>query len=90
MKITATNCLLVYNKEQAAETINRFLKSSKQAIEIRFGIGYFISLKKHTTNKQALLEIHTSGYDETMPLIDAIEWIKWELTDREASRCFIA
>jgi adenine-specific DNA methylase len=31
------------------------------------------------------IEIHTSGYDDTLPAKEAIEWLKWELLDRAAN-----
>ena len=71
--------------EQASSEINQFLKSNKTDVEIRFVQGYFIKLKKHIKKGLPFLEIHTSGYDDTLTATEAIEWLKWELIDRRAN-----
>jgi hypothetical protein len=71
--------------EQASSEINQFLKSNKTDVEIRFVQGYFIKLKKHIKKGLPFLEIHTSGYDDTLTVTEAIEWLKWELIDRRAN-----
>ncbi len=78
MKIT-----LYFN--DVVETINKFLLSAKREIELQFEGGFFMKLKKHTQNGSNFLEIHTSGYDETLPMEKAIEWVKWELYDCKAN-----
>ena len=71
--------------EQATNEINQFLKSDKIDAEMRFVQGYFIKLRKHIKNGLPFLEIHTSGYDDTLTVTEAIEWLKWELIDRRAN-----
>ena len=71
--------------EQATNEINEFLKSNKVETEIRFAHGYFIKLKKHIKRGLPFIEIHTSGYDDTMTAAEAIEWLKWELLDSRAN-----
>lgn len=71
--------------EQASSEINQFLKSNKTDVEIRFVQGYFIKLKKHIKKGLPFLEIHTSGYDDTLTVTEAREWLKWELIDRRAN-----
>lgn len=57
----------------AMKRINEFLKSSKREYELRFNDGFFVKLKKHIKNKEQFLEIHTSGYGDTLPAYEAIE-----------------
>lgn len=71
--------------EQATDKINSFLKSNSLETEIRFTRGYFIKLKKHIKKGLPFLEIHTSGYDDTLTATEAIDWLKWELIDRRAN-----
>ena len=71
--------------EQATNEINRFLKSNKTDTEMRFVQGYFIKLKKHIKKGLPFIEIHTSGYDDTLTASEAIDWLKWELVDRRAN-----
>ena len=71
--------------EQATNEINEFLKSDKMDTEMRFVQGYFIKLKKHIKTGLPFIEIHTSGYDDTLPASEAIDWLKWELVDRRAN-----
>ena len=71
--------------EQATNEINRFLKSNEMDIEMRFVQGYFIKLKKHIKKGLPFIEIHTSGYDDTLTASEAIDWLKWELVDRRAN-----
>ena len=71
--------------EQAANEINEFLKSNKMDTEMRFVQGYFIKLKKHIKKGLPFIEIHTSGYDDTLTASEAIDWLKWELVDRRAN-----
>ena len=71
--------------EQAANEINQFLKSKKTDVEMRFVQGYFIKLKKHIKEGLPFIEIHTSGYDDTLTATEAIDWLKWELIDRRAN-----
>lgn len=68
-----------------ANKINDFLKSSKKEIDLRFKHGYYIRLKKHTVNGNPFVEIHTSGYDDTLTLTESINWLLWELIDRDAN-----
>ena len=71
--------------EQAINEINEFLKSNKMDTEMRFVQGYFIKLKKHIKKGLPFIEIHTSGYDDTLTATEAIDWLKWELVDRRAN-----
>lgn len=71
--------------EQATDKINSFLKSNSLETEIRFAHGYFIKLKKHIKKGLPFIEIHTSGYDDTLTATEAIDWLKWELIDRRAN-----
>ena len=71
--------------EQATNEINEFLKSNKMDTEMRFVQGYFIKLKKHIKKGLPFIEIHTSGYDDTLTATEAIDWLKWELVDRRAN-----
>ena len=71
--------------EQATNEINRFLKSNKMDTEMRFVQGYFIKLKKHIKKGLPFIEIHTSGYDDTLTASEAVDWLKWELVDRRAN-----
>ena len=71
--------------EQATNEINQFLKSNKTDTEMRFVQGYFIKLKKHIKKGLPFIEIHTSGYDDTLTASEAIDWLGWELVDRRAN-----
>ena len=71
--------------EQATNEINEFLKSNKMDTEMRFVQGYFIKLKKHIKKGLPFIEIHTSGYDDTLTASEAIDWLGWELVDRRAN-----
>ena len=71
--------------EQATNEINRFMKSNETDTEMRFVQGYFIKLKKHIKKGLPFIEIHTSGYDDTLTASEAIDWLKWELVDRRAN-----
>ena len=71
--------------EQATNEINEFLKSNKTDTEMRFVQGYFIKLKKHIKKGLPFIEIHTSGYDDTLTASEAIDWLKWELVDLRAN-----
>ena len=70
---------------EAANRINDFLKSKHTSISLRFREGYYITLKKHIKGAEQYLEIHTSGYDDTLSIDEAINWLKWELLDRKAN-----
>lgn len=74
--------------EKISNDINQFLISQETTFEMRFGHGYFIKLKKHIRSGKPFIEIHTSGYDDTLPADEAVDWLKWELIDREANGCF--
>lgn len=71
--------------EKVVNIINNFLQSNKINIEIRFTNGMFMNLKKHIKNKKHYLEIHTSGYDGTLEIKEALDWIKWTLYDYSAN-----
>lgn len=81
-KITSIN--------QAADNINKFLAGNKTGAEFQFPYGYYIKLKKHIRGGHPYIEIHTSGYDDTLPAAEAIDWLKWELYDRAANGVFDA
>ena len=70
---------------EAANKINEFLKSKHASVSLSFREGYYITLKKHIKDDKPYLEIHTSGYDDTLPIDEAIDWLKWELLDRKAN-----
>lgn len=53
--------------------------------EFRFKDGFFLKVKKRIKKGVQYLEIHTSGYDDTMEIKEAIEWIKWTLLDYQAN-----
>ena len=53
--------------DEAADKINEFLAGSKTEIILRFAYGYYIKLKKHIKKSAPYIEIHTSGYDDTLP-----------------------
>ncbi len=65
--------------------INAFLKSSSKNIEIMFKDGYFLQIKKDIRKTEKFLEIHTPGYDGTLPITEALEWVKWEIYDYNAN-----
>lgn len=77
------NITIMFN--DAIKRINDFLRSSKRDYELRFKDGFFVKLKKHVKNKESFLEIHTSGYDDTLPIKEAIEWLQWTLYDYKAN-----
>lgn len=66
-------------------SINKFIASKSKSREWRFCDGFFLKLKKHTKKGELSIEIHTSGYDETLPANDAAEWILWFLYDCQAN-----
>lgn len=68
-----------------AKEIDNFLNSGKKEIEVLFGNGFFIKLKKRSKSKIPHLEIHTSGFDGVIELEEAIDWISWELLDCKAN-----
>lgn len=80
MKITKVEYV-----EVAVGKINRFLKSTEREIYFSFLDGASLHLKKHTKKGEYFLEIHTGGYDDTMPIKEAVNWIEWELIDRTAN-----
>ena len=71
--------------QEVVNKINVFLKSTTREFEARFKDGFFLKLKKHTKNKELFLEIHTSGYDDTLPIDEAIDCIKWTIYDYSAN-----
>jgi hypothetical protein len=71
--------------EEIALSVNKFLSNSKRKIECKFKDGFYLNISKRIIKGLPYLEIHTSGYDDTLPLTDAITWIKWELIDMEAN-----
>lgn len=75
---------IITSIKTAQERINGFFKSSKRNFEINFEDGLFIELKKHIRRGEPFLEIHTSGYDDTLPAAEAVNWIIEELYDRKA------
>ena len=85
-----TNKKRITSIEQASDDINKFLCGDRTEDELRFPYGYFIKLRKHIRGGRPYIEIHTSGYDDTLPANEAIDWLKWELLDREANGVFEA
>ena len=77
---------IIKSLSEARERINNFFKSSKRKTEINFPDGLFIEIKKHIRQGEPVLEIHTSGYDGTLPAAEAVEWITWELYDYKAQK----
>lgn len=71
--------------KEAVEQINKFLSNTVQEKELRFKDGFFLKLKKHVKDGKQFLEIHTSGYDDTLEIKEALEWIKWTLFDYQAN-----
>lgn len=69
----------------AVKKVNSFLKSSTYKLEMNFIDGFFLYLKKHKKGSEYFMEIHTSGYDDTLPAVEAVDWIKWELINRRAN-----
>lgn len=67
------------------QDFNKFLNNTVKEKEFRFNDGFFLKVKKHTKNGVKYLEIHTSGFDDTMEITEAIEWIKWELIDLQSN-----
>lgn len=76
---------IIKSIDKAAEIINNFLTSNKKETELRFVDGLFLKIKKHIDSNKKELEIHTSGYDGTLEVKEAIDWIKWELIDYKAN-----
>ena len=67
------------------QDFNSFLTSIANEKEFRFKDGFYLKVKKHIKNGLQFLEIHTSGYDDTLKIADAIEWIKWTVLDYQAN-----
>ena len=76
---------IIKSIEKAIDKTNSFLASDKKEIELRFVDGLFLKIKKHIDSNKKELEIHTSGYDGTLEVKEAIDWIKWELIDYKAN-----
>jgi len=76
---------IITSINKSLEQINTFLSSNKKEVELRFKDGLFLKIVKHIKGSKQELEIHTSGYDGTMEVKEAIEWIKWELLDLNAN-----
>ena len=71
--------------EKYIEKINKFLKATTRSVSLRFNDGMFMDLKKHVKNGKRFLEIHTSGYDVTLEINEALDFIKWTLYDYSAN-----
>ena len=69
----------------AVRAINAYLTGKGKTIDIKFSAGFYMRLKKRIIRGAQFLEIHTSGYDGTLPINDALEWIKWTLLDYRAN-----
>lgn len=67
------------------QDFNKFLQNTTKEKEFRFKDGFFLKVKKHIKKGVQFLEIHTSGYDDTLEIKEAIEWVKWELIDLQAN-----
>lgn len=67
------------------QELNNFLQNTTQKKNFIFGDGFFLNIKKHTQKGVQFLEIHTCGYDGTLEITEAIEWIKWTLFDYHAN-----
>lgn len=73
----------------AIEEINNFLKSSKRDVFYNFGDGFTLKLKKRIQKGNPFLEIHTGGYDDTLPAEEGLDWVKWHLYDLQANSVII-
>ena len=71
--------------EKYIEKINKFLMATTITVNLRFNDGVFMNLKKHVKNGKHFLEIHTPGYDGTLEINEALDWIKWTLYDYAAN-----
>lgn len=71
--------------ESVINELNKFLSSKYTEKDFLFSEGFFLKLKKHIKKGIPFLEIHTSGYDDTLEATEALEWIKWTLFDYEAN-----
>lgn len=80
---------IIKSFNQALEITNKFLTSNKKEVELRFQDGLFLKVIKHIKDNKQELEIHTSGYDGTLEVNEAIDWIKWELMDLKANRVIV-
>lgn len=67
------------------QNLNKFLESDAEEKEFRFKDGFFLTLKKHMQKTEPVLEIHTSEYNGTMRLGNAVEWIKAKLIDLQTN-----
>lgn len=61
--------------------INTFLKSKRREFQANFKHGYYLRFVKHIKEGELFLEIHSPGYDDTLPIEDAVSWIQWEILD---------
>lgn len=70
---------------EVVNKVNAFLKSPKTNLELKFKEGCYLHLKKRIQEDNHFLEIHTPGYDGTLPATEALEWVKWEIYDYNAN-----
>lgn len=75
--------------EEIINILLDFFNSKHRKKEIFFGNGYFISIQKRIKKGAAFLEIHTSGFDGTLPVDEAIDWIKWTLIDYKSNNIIL-
>ncbi len=72
--------------KNAVEKIGNFLAFDKRnKISLSFLDGAHMSLKKTNNSDGQFLEIHTAGYDGTLPVYEAVGWVQWELYDLKAN-----
>ena len=75
--------------EKVIEKVDTYLHSnSKKPFELRFRHGAFLKIQKRSKNKVSYLEIHTGGYDDTLPYEDALQWIMTYLINRKLNGYF--
>lgn len=77
------NVIITFNK--AVENVDSFLVSNANKKEIRFPDGFYLEIIKHFSEQGHELEVHTSGYDGSMEISEALDLIKWTLIDYRAN-----
>lgn len=70
--------------KSACEKFAKFILGNRLDFCIEFPGGIFIAATKCEKNLMPYLEISSSGYDDTIPLDDALYWVKYRLLDLKA------
>lgn len=73
--------ILVLTSKDVIEKINTFLSHKSRNLSLIFQFGKFLDLKKRTQKGITYLEIHTPGYDGTLPTKDAVSFIEGYVMD---------